>query len=119
MDCLRAPAPSLSSQKRLSRLPRKAILRRADNAMIVMAVAFEIENSIDDMFECFRAGDRTVLCDVSSKKHRCRRLLGKCHKVGRDISNLRYAARSGFDPVTENRLDRINNEKIGPQFISF
>ena len=79
-----------------------------------MTVAFEIEHGIDDVLERFRPGDRAFLCDVAGQKNRRPVCFANSHKLARDVADLRNAAGRGFDLFAENRLDRIDDDKIGP-----
>ena len=49
--------------------------------MVVMAFTFEVENRIDDMFEGFWSGDRTVLGDMADQKNGNRPVLCEQQKL--------------------------------------
>ena len=51
----------------------EAILRRAQDAHVVVALAFEVEHGVDHVLEHARAGDRAILRDVSDEEQRARR----------------------------------------------
>ena len=87
--------------------------------MIVVAIALEIENSIDDVLKRFRPGDRAFLGNVAREKYGRRGLFGKHHELGCDLPHLRNAAGCGFDLFAENGLNRIDDDKIGPQLVGF
>ena len=46
----------------------KTILYRTHDAVIVMTLAFEIKDRVDDMLESFGSGNRTFLGDVTDQE---------------------------------------------------
>lgn len=95
------------------------VFRGSDNSVVMMTVALEIENGVDDVLESLGPRDRAFLGNVADQENRRRRLLREKHELRRDLSHLRDAARSGLDLIAEHGLDRINDDEIGPKLIDF
>ncbi len=78
------------------------------------AFAFEIENAIDHMFYHTRPGDLAFLGDMAHKHHSGARLLGIADQRLRGGTHLRHGSRCGIRHVGPQRLDRIDDDEIGP-----
>ena len=70
------------------------ILRRPQDAVLVVAVAFELQDAVDEVLEDARAGDRAVLRDVADEHRGHRRLLRDAEQPACRLAHLRDRAGS-------------------------
>ena len=73
--------------------------------MIVMALAFEVQNRIDDVLQRARAGNRPFFRDVADQEHGHATRLGEQEKLRGYFTNLRDRPRRRFDLGRECRLN--------------
>ena len=71
----------------------EAVLRRAEDAVRVVAVALELEHAVDEVLEHARPGDRAVLRHVPDEEERDARLLADPQQPRGGLAHL--ADRSG------------------------
>ena len=64
-----------------------------------MAVALELQNGIDHMFQNFRSGNGPVFGNMSDQHHGRIGFFGKLKQLSGTFSNLRNAAGRGFDGI--------------------
>ena len=79
--------------------------------MVVMALAFEIQNGIDDVLERFRAGNRSVFGDVADQEDGDRAVLCQQQELMSDFPHLRNRSGRRLDQRGENRLDGIDDNR--------
>ena len=72
----------------------EAVLRRAQDAVRVVAVALELEHAVDEVLEHARAGDRAVLGHVADEDRRDARLLRDAQQPGRRLAHLARPSRA-------------------------
>src|SRR4029453_12426565 len=73
----------------------EAVLRRAQEAVRVIAVAFELHHAVDEVLEHPRAGHRAVLRDVPDQDRRNAELFRGPHQARRSLAHLSYRPWSG------------------------
>ena len=78
--------------------------------MIVMALAFEIQNRVDDVFQSARAGNRSVFGNMTDEKNRDAARLRQHQELRGDFANLRNRSRRRFYLGRKSRLNRIDNQ---------
>src|SRR6185295_19850881 len=76
--------------------------------MVVMSLTFKIQNGVDDVFERFGAGNRSVFSDVTDQENRNGAVLREQEKLVRSFPHLRHRAGRGFDHRRKNSLDGID-----------
>src|SRR5262245_59479339 len=81
--------------------------------MVMMPLALEIKDRVDNVLEGFRAGDRPFLVDVADEKNRDRQILGQHEELPGDLADLRDGARGAFEFFRKNGLDRIDDDRPG------
>ena len=79
--------------------------------MRVMALAFEIQDRVDDVLQRLRAGEIAVLRDVADEHDRHVAALGGEQQMRRDLAHLADAARGGLKPRGKDRLNRIDDDE--------
>lgn len=62
-------------------VPKLALLYCPDNAVAVIAVAFEVEHGINHVFEQAWAGEVAFFGDVANEQHRNATEFGEIHKL--------------------------------------
>ena len=72
----------------------EAVLRRAQDAMRVVAVALELEHAVDEVLEHARAGDGAVLRHVADEDGRDARLLRDAQQAAGGLAHLRRPSRA-------------------------
>ena len=92
----------------------EAVLRRAQDAMLVVAVALELEDAVDQVLEDARAGDRPVLRHVADEEHRDSRLLGHAQQPRRGLAHLRDRAGRRAELGRVERLHRVDHADLRP-----
>ncbi len=80
----------------------------------MVALAFEIEHGVDDVFQHLGAGEAAVLGDVADEKGRQVVALGGEQELRRGFAHLADAARRRLELEREHRLDRVDDEEPGP-----
>ena len=89
----------------------EAVLHRAQDAVLVAALALEAQHRVDHMLEHARAGDGAVLGDVADEHDRGAMLLGEAHQLLRRGADLADRARRAFDQVGVHGLDGIDDQQ--------
>ena len=92
----------------------EAVLDAAQDAVDVVAVAFELQDDIDDVLEDLRAGDGPVLGDVADDDDRRSGRFGVFEQGGGAFADLRHAAGRRVDLLGVDRLDRVDDHQVGP-----
>src|SRR5690606_38548254 len=93
------------------------ILSCPDDPMIVVPVAFKIEDRVHDVFERLWAGNRAFFSYVAGDKDRHTGSLGQHHQSAGGLAHLRNTARSRLDTVAVDRLYRIDDGEAGPHLL--
>ena len=91
----------------------EAVLRTAQQAVLVEAFSLEVQNGVDHVLEDLRAGDRTVLGDVAHEKEWCSSRLRQLQEPESALAQLRHAARQRLHVLGHNRLDRVDHRQNG------
>ena len=81
---------------------------------MVAAVAFEIEHGVDHVLDDTRPRDLAFLGDVANQNNRCAGGFGIADHRLRRRADLCDRAGRRFGNVGPQRLDRINDDEIGP-----
>ena len=92
----------------------EAVLRRAQHAMRVVAVALELQHAVDEMLEHAWARDRAVLRHVPDEDRRDAELLRRAHQPRRSLAHLRNRAGRRADLGRIQRLHRVDHADVGP-----
>ena len=92
----------------------EAVLRRAKDAMRVVAVTLELEDAVDEVLEHARPGNRAVLRHVADEDRGHARLLRDPHEAAGSLANLRHRPRRRGDVRGVERLDGIDDAHVGP-----
>src|SRR5204862_1035760 len=82
------------------------VLHRSEDAELVAAVAFEIEDGIDHMLDDLGAGDLAVLGDMADEKDCRSLLLGEADEGFRTRLQLRDGSGCRIDDRRPDGLDR-------------
>ena len=77
----------------------EAVLHRAEDSVLVAALAFEAQHGVDHMLEHARARDRAVLGDMADEHDRGAMLLGEAHQLLRRGADLADGAGRALDQV--------------------
>ena len=77
----------------------EAVLHRAEDAILVAALALEAQHRVDHMLEHARAGDVAVLGDMADEHHRGPVLLGEADQLLRRGADLADRAGRALDQV--------------------
>jgi hypothetical protein len=91
----------------------KTILGAAQQAVVVEAFAFEVQDRVDHVLEDLRAGDRAILGHVTDQEDWRAARLGQLQKAQGALAQLGNAAREGLDVGGHDRLDRVDHREIG------
>ena len=91
----------------------EAVLGRAQDAVLVVAVALELEDAVDEVLEDAWSGDRAVLRHVTDEDRRHARLLRDAEKPARRLAHLRDGSRSGAERGGVQRLHRVDDAHVG------
>src|SRR5579859_429212 len=94
----------------------KTILQRPEDAIGIMTVTLELQNSIDHMLEYFRTRNASILGNMTDQKHRRIGLLCKTLEFGRAFPDLADTARGGFDVGRLQGLDGIHDHQLRTKF---
>ena len=89
----------------------EAVLHRADDAVRVMALAFEVQHRVDDVLERLRAGEAAVLRDVADEERRDVLALRREQQLRRRFAHLPDAAGRRLELQREHRLNRIDDHQ--------
>ena len=87
----------------------EAVLDRPEDAMGVVAVAFELQDAVDEVLEHARAGDRAVLRHMADEEGGDAVLLRDAQQAARSLPHLRHRARRRADLVRPERLHRVDH----------
>ncbi len=90
----------------------EAVLRGAQDAVRVVAVALELEDAIDEVLQDARPGDRPVLGDVADQEERDTGLLADAEQPRRRLAHLRDRSRRRADLRRVERLDRVDHADV-------
>ena len=77
----------------------EAVLHRAQDSVLVAALALEAQHRVDHMLEHARAGDRAVLGDMADENDGGAMLLGEADQLLRRGADLADRARRALDQV--------------------
>ena len=91
----------------------ETVLDAPQNAVDVVAVAFELQNHIDDVFQYLGAGYRAVLGDVSDDEDRRSGRFGVFQQRGGAFADLRHASRRRVQQVGVDGLYRVDHHQVG------
>ena len=91
----------------------KTVFNRAQDAIHIVPVAFELQNRVDDMFQYFGAGNAALLVDVTYEQHRGVRFFGKFQYGCGTFSDLGNASRGRFDVLRRDGLYGVDNDNLG------
>ena len=108
-----SPVPVISKTRELVRRA-EAVLRRAQDAVGVVAVALELEHAVDEVLEHARAGDGAVLRHVTDEERRDAGLLRDPQEPRRGLANLRDRAGRRAELGRVERLHRVDHADVGP-----
>jgi hypothetical protein len=92
----------------------EAVLDGAQDAVVVAALALEIEHAVDHVLDHARAGDLPFLGHMADQHHRGARRLGVADHGLRGGAHLGDRARRGIGRIRPQRLDRIEDDEVGP-----
>ena len=92
----------------------EAVLRRAKDAVRVVAVTLELEHAVDEMLEHARPGNRSVLRHVTDEDRGHARLLRNPHEPAGRLAHLRDGPRRRGDVRGVESLDGIDDAHVGP-----
>ncbi len=90
----------------------EAVLRRTQDAVLVVAVTFELQDAVDEVLEDTGAGDRAVLRHVSDEHRRDARLLRDSEKPARRLPDLRHRAGRRAERGRMERLHRVDHTDV-------
>src|SRR3546814_5250422 len=79
-----------------SDLAAETVLHRPQHAILVAALALEIENGVDHVLQHARACDLSVLGDMADQHQRRARFLGIADQLLSGGAHLRHGARRAF-----------------------
>ena len=82
--------------------------------MLVVAVALELEDAVDEVLEHARPGDGAVLRDVADEDDRDARLLRDPQEASGRLAHLRDGARGRSERRRVERLHRVDDADVGP-----
>ena len=77
----------------------------------MMSLTLEVEDGVDDVLECLRAGKASVFGDVADKKGRDVVTLGGEQELGGSLAHLTDAAGGGLKLEREHGLHRIHDQQ--------
>ena len=92
----------------------EAVLRRAQDAVLVVAVALELEDAVDEVLEHARPRDRAVLRDVSDEHRRDAGLLRDAQEPRCGLAHLRHRAGRRPERRGVQRLHRVDDADVRP-----
>ncbi len=90
----------------------EAVLHGAQDAVVMAAVALEIEHGVDHVLDDARAGDLAILGDVADEHDGGTRLLGKADHRLHAGAHLGDGAGRRIGKVAPQRLDRIDDDEV-------
>ena len=91
----------------------EAVLHRAQDAVGVPAVPFEIQHGVDHVLDHLGAGDLSVLGHVADEQQRAADVLGVADQRLRGGAHLAHRAGRRLDRFGPQRLDGIDDDEIG------
>ena len=89
----------------------EAVLRRPQDAVLVVAVALELEHAVDEVLEHARAGDGAVLRHVPDEDRRDARLLRDPQEPAGRLAHLRDGSGSRAERRRVQRLHRVDRRR--------
>ena len=92
----------------------ESVLGRAKDAVVEHAFALEVEHRVDDVLERLRSGDSAALRDVADDEDRGAGFLREAHQSRGALAHLPDVAGRALEIAGEDRLDRIDDERVGP-----
>ncbi len=87
------------------------VLHRADDAVRVVAFAFEVEHRVHDVLEGLGAGQAAVLGDVADQERRDVLALRREQQLRRRFADLPDAARRRLELERVDRLNRVDDHE--------
>src|SRR5579883_562358 len=91
----------------------KTILDAAQQAVGVVAFAFEVENGVGDVFQGFGTGNGAFFGDVADDEDGDMAAFGKLHQLQGAFAYLADAARRGWQMTGQHRLNRVDDDQRG------
>src|SRR2546422_9879942 len=89
----------------------ETVLDAAQQAVRVIAFAFQVEDGISDMFQSFGTGDSAFLGDMSNDEDRNMRAFGQLHQLEGAFAHLADAPRSRGDMAGKDGLNRVDDHQ--------
>ena len=89
----------------------EAVLDRADDAMRVVPLAFEVQHRVDDVLERLRSGEAAVLRDVADEDGRDVLSLRGKQKLRGGLAHLPDAAGRRLELDREDGLNRVDDHE--------
>ncbi len=90
----------------------EAVLGRAQDAVLVVAVSFELEHAVDEMLQHARARDRAVLRHVADEEDRDPCLLGYPQQPRGRLPHLRHRARRRAELCASRASGRSRSRRL-------
>ena len=94
----------------------ETVLYAAQDAVDIVAVAFELQDNVDDVFQDLGPGDASVLGDVADDEDRRPGRLGILEQRRGAFAYLRHASRRRVQQVGIDGLYRVDHHQVGPVF---
>lgn len=91
----------------------EAVLDAAQDAVQVVLVALELENSVHNVLQHLGARDAAFLVDVADEDDRRMRLLGKAQDAGGTLAHLGDAAGRGLQRFGRDGLYGVDDDQVG------
>jgi diguanylate cyclase (GGDEF)-like protein len=110
------PAPVISKQADFVGAA-EAVLDAADDAVAVEAVAFEIDDGVDDVLDDLGAGERAGLGDMADEDDGGAAGFGEIDQFHAAIAKLGDRAGGGGEIGLVDHLDRIDHDDGGLEFV--
>src|SRR3990170_6721952 len=93
------------------------VLRRAEDAVLLVAITFESKDAVDEVLEHTRAGYSPVLGHMSNEDRRDARFLRDTEKPSRRLPHLCDGSRRGAERRGVKGLHRVDQTDIRPLFL--
>ena len=91
----------------------EAVFDAAEDAIEIMAVAFELQHAVHDVFQHLRPCDTPLLGDVADEQHGHALVFGEFQQGGCALTDLSYAAGRAFYRLGVHGLHRVDDEQFG------
>ncbi len=90
----------------------EAVFHATQDAVILPAIALEIEHGIDHMLEHARPGDLSILGDMANEDEGKPALFGRADEFMRAGAHLGDGAGGGIERIDEHGLDGIDDDDV-------